>query len=61
MMTFRNHPLRDFSVPISTNWFLNHLAEAKGKQELYTRQTPQVLNVLREMALVQCVDSSNRI
>jgi Fic family protein len=61
MMTFRDHRLRDFLVPMSTNWLLNDLAEAKGKQELYTRQSPQVLRALREMALVQSVESSNRI
>lgn len=61
MMTFRNHRLRDFAVPMSTNWLLNDIAEAKGKQELYTHQTPQVLKALREMALVQSVESSNRI
>jgi len=41
MMTFRNHRLRDFAGPMSTNWLLNDLAEAKGKQELYTRQSPR--------------------
>lgn len=61
MMTFRNHRLRDLTVPMSTNWLLNDLAEAKGKQDLYTRQSPQVLKALREMALVQSVESSNRI
>jgi Fic family protein len=61
MNSFRNHQLRDFSVPMSTNWLLNDLAEAKGKQTLYTRQSPQVLKALREMALVQSVESSNRI
>ena len=61
MMTFRNHRLRDFAVPMGTNWLLNDLAEAKGKQELYTRQSPQVLKALHEMALVQSVESSNRI
>ena len=61
MMTFRNHRLRDLAVPMATNWLLNDLAEAKGKQELYTRQSPQVLKALREMALVQSVESSNRI
>jgi Fic family protein len=60
-MTFRNHRLRDFAVPMSSNWLLNDLAEAKGKQELHTRQSPQVLKALREMALVQSVESSNRI
>jgi Fic family protein len=61
MMTFRNHRLRDLTVPMGTNWLLNDLAEARGKQELYTRQSPQVLKALREMALVQSVESSNRI
>ncbi|HEY4416437.1 MAG TPA: Fic family protein [Verrucomicrobiae bacterium] len=61
MNSFRNHRLRDFSVPMSTNWLLNDLAEAKGKQELYTRQSPQLLKALREMALIQSVESSNRI
>lgn len=61
MMTFRNSRLRDFAVPMSTNWLLNDLAEAKGKQELYTRQSPQLLKALREIALVQSVESSNRI
>jgi Fic family protein len=61
MMTFRNNRLRDFAVPMSTNWLLNDLAEAKGKQELYTRQAPQLLKALRETALVQSVESSNRI
>jgi len=42
---------------MSTNWLLNDLAEAKGKQELYTRQSPQLLKALREMALVQSVES----
>lgn len=61
MMTFRNHRLRDFAVPMGTNWLLNDIAEAKGKQGLYTHQSPQMLKALREMALVQSVESSNRI
>jgi len=61
MMTFRNHRLRDLAVPMGTNWLLNDLAEAKGKQEIYAHQSPQVLKALREMALVQSVESSNRI
>jgi hypothetical protein len=61
MMLFRDNRLRDFSVPMGTTWLLNQLAEAKGKQELFTRRSPQLLNALREMALVQSVESSNRI
>jgi Fic family protein len=61
MMTFRNHRLRDHTLPMSTAWLLNDIAEAKGKQELYTRQSPQVLKAMREMALIQSAESSNRI
>jgi len=61
MMTFRNHRLRDCAAPMSTNWLLNDIAEAKGKQELYTRQSPQLLKALRAMALIQSTGSSNRI
>jgi Fic family protein len=61
MNSFRNHRLRDFAVPMSTNGLLNDIAEAKGRQTLYTRQSPQLLKALREMALIQSAESSNRI
>jgi len=35
--------------------------EARGKQDLWIRQKPEVLEVLREQAIVQSVESSNRI
>jgi Fic family protein len=40
---------------------MTDVAEAKGRQTLYTRQSPQLLKALRETALVQSVESSNRI
>lgn len=61
MMTFRNRRLRDHTLPMSTAWLLNDIAEAKGKQELFTRQSPQVLQALREAAIIQSSESSNRI
>ena len=61
MMTFRNRRLRDHILPMSTAWLLNDIAEAKGKQELFTRQSPQVLKALREAAIIQSAESSNRI
>lgn len=60
-MTFRNGRLSQFTVAMSTAWLLNDIAEARGKQELYTRQSPQLLKALREMALIQSAESSNRI
>jgi Fic family protein len=61
MMSFRGGRLRDFRLPLSTVWLASDIAEAKGKQELFTRQAPQVLRALREMAMVESVESSNRI
>ncbi len=60
-MSFRGGRLREFSVPTSTVWLMTDIAEAKGRQDLYTRQAPQVLRALREQALIQSVESSNRI
>jgi Fic family protein len=60
MMTFRKG-LQDFKLPLSTVWLMSDIAEAKGKQELYTKQAPQVLKALRDMAMVESVESSNRI
>jgi Fic family protein len=61
MMSFRGGRLRDFTIPTSTAWLLGDVAEAKGRQDLYTRQSPQALRALREQALVQSAESSNRI
>jgi Fic family protein len=60
MMTFRKG-LVDYKLPLSTVWLMNDIAEAKGRQELYTKQSPQILKALREMAMVESVESSNRI
>ena len=61
MMSFRGGRLRDLSIPTGTVWLLTDIAEAKGHQTLYTQQAPRVLKALRETALVQSVESSNRI
>jgi len=48
-------------LPESTAWYLNDLAEAKGRQQMYTAQSPQRLKALREHALIESAVSSNRI
>jgi Fic family protein len=60
-MTLRRFADGIDQVPGSTSWYLADLGEARGKQELYTRQSPQVLRVLRESALIESAISSNRI
>jgi len=48
-------------IPAITAWYLASLSEAKGRQELFTKQSPQKLKVLREHALIESAVSSNRI
>lgn len=60
------HTLRRFvdkSLPVNaaTVWLLADLGEFRGKQELYTRQSPQRLKALREHAIIESAVSSNRI
>jgi Fic family protein len=40
---------------------MTDIAEAKGKQDLHLDKPPEILTSLRETALVQSVESSNRI
>ncbi|MEI7634600.1 MAG: Fic family protein [bacterium] len=61
MMTLRQFAAKPDSIPARTSWYLTDLSEARGKQELYTRQSPQKLKVLRENALIESAVSSNRI
>jgi Fic family protein len=61
MMTLRRFSQGLDSVPTGTAWYLADLGRAMGKQELFTRQSPQRLKALREHALVESAVSSNRI
>ena len=61
MSSFRNNRLRDHEIPLSTVWLLNDIAESRGRQELFTDQSPQALKALRDAALIQGTESSNRI
>jgi len=48
-------------LPLSAVWLMNSVSEYKGKQDLYTKQSPQILKTLLEIALIQSAESSNRI
>ena len=61
MMTFRQFASKPESIPAATSWYLADLSEARGKQELFTKQSPQKLRVLRENAMIESAVSSNRI
>ncbi|MEI6515829.1 MAG: Fic family protein [bacterium] len=48
-------------IPLATVWLLSDLAEYRGKQELFTKQSPQKLASLRENAMIESAVASNRI
>jgi Fic family protein len=60
-MTLRQFASGVETIPATTSWYLADLGEARGKQELFKRQSPQMLKVLREHALIESAISSNRI
>ena len=60
MMTFRSN-LATLEIPLGTVWLLTDIAEVKGRQDLYVQRPPEMLATLRETALIQSVESSNRI
>ena len=61
MLSTRPDILKDATIPVATSWLLATCMEARGKQELWTRRKPEVLLALREQAVVQSAESSNRI
>lgn len=61
MHTLRLFASRQFEIPATTAWYVSDLGEYRGKQELYTWQSPQRLKALREHALIESAVSSNRI
>lgn len=61
MNTFQQFDKTLENIPGHTSWYLAELGEAKGRQELFTRQSPQKLKILREHALIESAVSSNRI
>jgi Fic family protein len=61
MMTLRQLLAGLETVPAATAWYLADLGRGLGKQELFTRQSPQRLKVLREHAMIESAVSSNRI
>lgn len=49
------------TVPMGLTWLVGSVMECRGRQELYEHQGPEILEALRQMALIQSVESSNRI
>lgn len=61
MISFENNKLNNLSLPMSIVRMLTIINEYKGKQDLYKKQSPQILNTLKDVAIIQSAESSNRI
>ena len=61
MLTIKRKDILVSDVPMSTSWLLSSCMEAKGRQDLWTKQKPEVLRMLKEQSMIQSAESSNRI
>ncbi len=61
MLTLREKTFDQAALPISTSWLLADCMEYRGKQDLWSHQRPEVLDALRQQAIIQSIESSNRI
>jgi Fic family protein len=61
MLTLERLATQSDTIPATVAWAVAELSEARGKQELFKKQSPQRLKVLREHALIESAVSSNRI
>jgi Fic family protein len=61
VLTLDSARLAAATIPIGTAWLLGACMEARGKQDLWVKQKPEVLSALRDQAMIQSAESSNRI
>ncbi|HNS22842.1 MAG TPA: Fic family protein [Sedimentisphaerales bacterium] len=61
MRSFEHGYLLETAISHSLLMAVRVLGEFRGRQKLYTEQFPEVLETLRQVALIQSTESSNRI
>lgn len=52
---------KELKYPQGIVWLIGQCMEAKGKQDLWNQTRPEAMKALREMAIIQSAESSNRI
>lgn len=53
--------LNTIALPMETVRLISRINEYKGKQDLYKQQAPQILDTLRDVAVIQSTKASNAI
>jgi Fic family protein len=61
MKSFEKKYLETLSIPHRFITIIRQIGEYKGKQDLYKRQAPEMLENLRHVAIIQSTESSNRL
>jgi Fic family protein len=61
MRSFEEGYIERQQIPHSLLRTIRLLGEYRGKEELFKQQTPQALETLRQVAIIQSTESSNRI
>lgn len=61
MITFKTNRVENMAWNNTIIQMLIRLGEYKGKQALYFQQSPEILTALKNVAIVQSTESSNRI
>ncbi|WP_297634982.1 Fic family protein [uncultured Clostridium sp.] len=61
MISFENNRLNKLALPMNIVRLLTTINEYKGKQDLYKKQSPQILKTLKNVSIIQSTESSNRI
>lgn len=61
MRSYNYHYLSNLPLPMDTVRLIGRINEYKGKQDLYKQQAPQILNTLRDVAVIQSTKASNAI
>ena len=61
MRSYNYQYLSNLLLPMDTVRLIGRINEYKGKQDLYKQQAPQILNTLRDVAVIQSTKASNAI
>lgn len=61
MNSFNSSRLKTQMILPATSWLLGQCMECRGKEALWMRTQPETLERLREFAIIQSAESSNRI
>ena len=59
------HPFLNYKynmeIPTGIAWLIGKCMEARGKQDMWLKTRPEVMKSLKEIAMIQSAESSNRI